>query len=73
MKVGVVVKPGSKKGPLVEETSEGLTVYVREPAVDGKANAAVVKLLASHFGVPKSAVRLLRGDTAKHKIFEVEV
>lgn len=73
MKVGVVVKPGSKKGPLVEETSEGLTVYVREPAVDGKANAAVVKLLAGHFGVPKSAVRLLRGDTARHKIFEVDV
>lgn len=72
MKVNIVVKPLSKKGPQVEETSEGLIVYVREPAVDFKANAAVVKLLASHFGVSKSAVRLLRGGTAKHKIFEVK-
>lgn len=72
MKVGVVVKPGSKKGPLVEEAGEDLIVYVREPAVGGKANAAVVKLLASHFGVSKSTVSLLCGGTAKHKIFEVE-
>ena len=38
----VKVKPGSRKGPLVEVGSTGeLTIYVREPAVDGKANDAV--------------------------------
>lgn len=72
MKVTVTVKPGSKKGPLVEAANGGLVVYVREPAVNGKANAAATKLLASHYGVPKSAVRLRRGATAHHKTFEVE-
>ena len=46
--ISVRVKPGSRKGPLVEIGGEGeLTVYVREPAAEGKANRAVVKLLAS--------------------------
>ena len=45
------VKPGSRKGPLVEVGADGeLTVYVQARAVEGKANEAVVKLLATHFG-----------------------
>lgn len=49
--VVVRVKPGSRKGPLVEVGEDGeLTVYVPERAVDGKANEAVTKLLAAHLG-----------------------
>ena len=40
LKIAVTVKPGSKKGPLVEKADDGLIVYVREQAVDGKATAA---------------------------------
>ena len=40
--VVVKVKPGSRRGPLVEVGPDGeLTIYVREPAVDGKANDAI--------------------------------
>lgn len=65
------VKPGSSKGPLVEQTDEGYTVYVRERAVDGAANAGVVAALAAHFGLPRSRVQVLRGHTARTKIIEV--
>ncbi|WP_412459151.1 DUF167 domain-containing protein, partial [Mycolicibacterium fortuitum] len=52
--VVVRVKPGSRKGPLVEVDDDGaLTLYVQERAVDGKANDAVTKLLAQHLGVPR--------------------
>ena len=38
----VRVKPGSRKGPLVEVADDGaLTIYVQERAVDGTANDAV--------------------------------
>lgn len=64
----VRVKPGSKKGPLVEVDEDGqLIVYVRERAVDGKANEAVVALLAKHFDVPKSMVEVVRGHTSRIK------
>jgi uncharacterized protein YggU (UPF0235/DUF167 family) len=66
--VVVRVKPGSRKGPLVEVADDGeLTVYVPERAVEGKANEAVVKLLAKHLGVLRSRLELVSGVTSRVK------
>lgn len=71
--VVVIVKPGSKKGPLVETADDGsLTVYVRERAVEGKATEAVARVLAEHLGVPKSRVELVSGATSRVKRFRVD-
>lgn len=68
----VKVKPGSRKGPLVEVGPEGeLTIYVPERAVDGKANEAVTKLLAAHLRVPRSRIELVSGAAARIKRFRV--
>ena len=72
MRIVVRVKPGSSKGPLVESDEEGLAVFVREKAIDGGANEGVVKLLAEHFGVAKSKVRVVRGHTARIKQIEID-
>jgi uncharacterized protein len=73
MIIAVRVKPGSRKGPLVEVGADGeLTIYVLERAVDGKANEAVVKLLAEHLDVPRGRVRLIAGATARIKRFRVD-
>ncbi|BBX37763.1 hypothetical protein MMAG44476_16650 [Mycolicibacterium mageritense DSM 44476 = CIP 104973] len=70
--VVVRVKPGSKKGPLVEVGDDSaLTIYVQERAVDGKANEAVTKLLAAHLGVPRRRVELISGATARLKRFRI--
>jgi uncharacterized protein YggU (UPF0235/DUF167 family) len=70
--VRVRVKAGSSKGPLVDEAPEGeLVVYVRERAIEGAANDAVVRLIAAHFGVAPSRVTIRRGRTSKHKVLEV--
>ncbi|WP_066898009.1 DUF167 domain-containing protein [Mycolicibacterium houstonense] len=69
--VVVRVKPGSRKGPLVEVADGALTIYVQERAVDGKANDAVTKLLAQHLGVPRSRVELISGATARLKRFRI--
>jgi uncharacterized protein YggU (UPF0235/DUF167 family) len=66
------VKPGSRKGPLVEVDSNGeLTIYVREPAADGKANDAAIRLLATHLQLPRSRVELVSGATSRLKRFRV--
>ncbi|MFD6217702.1 DUF167 domain-containing protein, partial [Nocardia salmonicida] len=49
-----------------------LTLYVRAPAVEGKANKAAIELLADHFGVAKSAVRLTAGATSRFKRFDID-
>ena len=70
--ISVRVKPGSRKGPLVETAVDGeLIVYVRRPAVEGKANEAVVRLLAKHLGVAPSRLVLVSGATSWVKRFRV--
>jgi uncharacterized protein len=70
--VVVKVKPGSRKGPLVEVGSNGeLTIYVQERAVDGKANDAVIRVLAAHLQLPRSRVELVSGATSRLKRFRV--
>ncbi|KEP74908.1 hypothetical protein HR12_02430 [Microbacterium sp. SUBG005] len=72
MQLTVRVKPGSRRGPLVEDTADGLVVHVRERAVDGAANDGVVKALAAHFGVAPRDVGILRGHTARVKRVDVD-
>lgn len=72
MRIVVRVKPGSSKGPLSEEDAEGLVVFVREKAIDGGANEAVVKLIAEHYSTAKSRVRVVRGHTSRIKQIEID-
>ncbi|WGT49189.1 DUF167 domain-containing protein [Thioclava nitratireducens] len=51
---------------------EGLRAYVTVVPENGKANAAVVKLLAKALGVAKSRLTLIRGDTARDKVFRLD-
>lgn len=70
--VTVLVKPGSRKGPLVETGADGtLVVHVRERATEGRATKAAGEALAQHLGVAKSRVTLVAGATARHKRFRV--
>lgn len=72
MQLTVHVKPGSRRGPLVEDTAGGLVVHVRERATEGAANTGVVRALAAHFGVPPRDIEILRGHTARVKRVEVD-
>ena len=75
MQYTIRVKPGSRKGPLVEtDATEAadLTVFVRERAVDGAANDAVVRTVAEHFGVPPRDVVILRGHASRIKRIDVD-
>lgn len=72
MDVEVHVKQGSKKGPLVQPGATGeLLVYVRQPAVDGKANAAVIELLAAYYKLAPSRITIVRGRTSRIKLIRV--
>lgn len=55
----------------VTEAETGLKISVTTVPEDGKANAAVIKLLAHALGVPKSSLTLTRGATSRDKTFRV--
>ncbi len=69
-----MVKPGSKKGPLVEVAQDGsLTVFLMQRAIDGAANEGLIAILANHFGVSKSRVTIESGFTSKIKRIFVDL
>ena len=47
-------------------------VFVREPAKEGRANEAVIKLLAEYFDIPKSRIKIVSGLKSKKKIVEID-
>ena len=70
MKISILLKPNSRHREEVVENDDGsLTIYTKAPAIEGRA---AVKLLAKHFGVAPSKVKLVRGATSKYKVFEVD-
>jgi len=70
LKIQVKVKPNSKTDEVSQE-GDNFIVKVKELPKEGKANQAVIKLLAEHFGVPQSQVRILSGFKSKNKVIEV--
>lgn len=73
MKISIHIKPNSRhREEVVKNDDDTLTVYIKAPAIEGRANAAAIKLLAKHFKVSPSKVKLVRGATSKYKIFEID-
>ncbi len=70
MKIQVKVKVNSRT-EIVSQEDNIFTVKVNKPPREGKANQAVIKLLAKHFEVPKNQVRILSGIKSKNKIIEI--
>jgi len=62
--------PGASRNLIKSQAGE-LRVYVTKTAEHRKANAAVIRLLSKAVGVPKSRLELIRGATARDKIFRV--
>lgn len=69
----VKVRPNARASVLQPPAAAGdpWVAQVAAPPVDGRANAELVRLLARHFGVPRSAVRLRCGAGARWKLVEV--
>lgn len=70
MKYSVTVKP-QKRHNEVLLSDEGLIVSLRATPENGKANAALVCVLAEYFDVPKANVEIRSGLTSRHKIVEI--
>jgi uncharacterized protein len=70
--VAVRVKPRGGRDA-VEGVVEGrLVVRVSAPPVEGRANAAVERLVADALGVPKSRAAVVAGAKAREKLVRVE-
>lgn len=69
--IAVRVTPRASRNAVVLD-GETIRVLVTVVPEDGKANAAVVKLLAKALGVAKTRLALLRGATSRDKVFRLD-
>ncbi len=69
-KYQILVKPGSSQEKVVETGERELTVFLRAKPHDGEANSALLKVLAGYLNVPKTSLKITRGQKSRHKEIE---
>ncbi len=67
----VRVTPHAKQNKIVENDGV-LRVYTTIAPENGRANDAVVKLLAEYFDIPKSRIKIIKGLTTRNKIVTID-
>jgi hypothetical protein len=70
MKLNIKVIPNAKQNKLVEEPGR-VKVYLTAPAVEGKANEALIEFLAEHFKTKKNKISIIRGIKSREKVVEI--
>jgi uncharacterized protein (TIGR00251 family) len=68
----VRVIPRASRSEVVGEFEGAVKVKLTSPPVDGAANVELIKLLAKRFGVSRSAVEILSGETSKTKQIRID-
>lgn len=71
MKIFVKAKPGAKEEGVEKIDDARFAVKVKEPPIGGRANAAIIEVLARYFNVERNRVRLVSGQTSRNKIVEI--
>lgn len=65
------VHPAAKQDLLEERSAGVFEAWVRAPAEEGRANAAVLSLLAARLGLPAKRLRIIKGARAPSKLVQV--
>lgn len=69
----VHVLPRSSRNEIVGALEDGtLKVKLTAPPVDGQANKKLIELISTEYGVPKSRVRIVKGETSRKKVIEID-
>jgi uncharacterized protein (TIGR00251 family) len=68
----IKVKPGARREELLEQPDGSWLAHVKAQPVDGKANAALIALLAEHFGLRKAQVNIRSGAGSRVKLVQLE-
>ena len=66
------VTPSAREEGIVGWRGQALRLKVRARPEKGRANEAVIRLLASHLGLPRASLSIVRGATSRDKLVKVD-
>lgn len=72
MQKSIKVKPNSQQQKIIEEADGSLSISLKSPPVDGKANEELIKLLAKKFFIPKSRITIKLGLSSRQKLVIID-
>ena len=72
MRLPVRVYPGAGRNEVARNDDVSLSVRVTAVQEDGKANAALLELLADRLKIPRSSVRIVRGRRTRNKVVQLD-
>jgi uncharacterized protein YggU (UPF0235/DUF167 family) len=70
--IEVLVKPNARTSELTDNGDGTWTARIAAPPLDGKANVALIALVAKHFGCAKSLVTIKSGASGRRKRLVVD-
>jgi uncharacterized protein (TIGR00251 family) len=68
----VHVVPNAKSDSVVGEYGGAIKIKLRAPAVEGKANAALIRFLAEQLKLPRHSIVLERGHRSRDKLIRID-
>lgn len=64
--VTLKISPNSKKNEIIKSDSE-VKIKIASQPVDGKANKTLIEFLSKEFKIPKTSIKIIKGETSKDK------
>ena len=71
MKIFIKAKTNAREEKIEKVSKNRFNISVKASPIQGKANIAIVKVLAKYLNVSPSAIRIVAGGTSRNKIIEI--
>ena len=67
----ILVQPKASRDEIAGVQGDALKIRITAPPVDGKANKHLIAYLAKTFGLPKTRLQLLSGESSRKKLIAI--
>lgn len=64
--INIRISPNAKKNEIIRD-GEIIKIKIATQPIDGKANKALIEFLSKNFKIPKTSIKILKGETSKEK------
>lgn len=71
MRISVKVKPRARVEKVEKISENEFVLQVKAPPLEGRANREAIELLSGYFHIPKSRIKIVKGNKSRNKIMEI--